>query len=257
MYDVYLSLQSARSGPRALAISRNGLRPEVHDLSFPPPPEPEFDRTSSLNDIARAVSEAADVSSDWRRKIDSVRPLTPGLWKALPLDERREFLKRWRREWDVKRHRAAPEVHRSLDRFEQEDRLSFEGAELVDVRPATGRLEVLLRSFEGAKTIYVDRIVNCTGPQSDYQTLTDPLVVDLRDQGILTPCPLGLGIETDGTCALTDPSGEPSDVFFAVGPPTKPMLWEITAIPEIRQQAAALAFRLLEQVAPDQAPILV
>jgi uncharacterized NAD(P)/FAD-binding protein YdhS len=257
MYDVFLGLQLVQPGPRAVAISRNGLRPEVHDLSTSPPTETEFHRTSSLNDIARAVSDASSESADWRRKIDSVRPLTPGLWQALPLDERREFLRLWRREWDVKRHRAAPAVHERLDGYQEADRLSFEEAELVDVRPANGRLEVLLKEPDGAKTIDVDRIVNCTGPQSDYRTLLDPLVADLRDQEILSPCPLGLGIETDGTCALTDPTGKPSEIFFAVGPPTRPMLWEITAMPEIRQQTAALAYRLLEQVHPAQAPVLV
>ena len=63
-------------------------------------------------------------------------------------------------------------------------------------------------------------------------------------------------METDGSCALIGIDGSVSQTMFAVGPPTKPMLWEITAIPEIRQQAQAVAIRLLEDVLPHQVPVL-
>ena len=253
MYDVFLGLHREGLGPRSVAISRRGLRPEVHVDRAPPP---IHEKPSSLNDIARAVAHADADGDDWRAKIDAVRPLTPGLWRDLPVGEREEFLRVWRRAWDVRRHRAAPHVDKAIRRHEARRHLEFRAAEIAGVERSGRRLLVELGGREPG-VLTVDRIVNCTGPQSDYRSLSDPLVSDLRDQGTLTPCPLGLGLETDGSSALIDPNGVPSTVYYSVGPPTKPMLWEITAIPEIRQQAAALAFRLLEQVAPDQAPVLV
>ena len=257
MYDVLLTLQRRHEGPTCTAISRNGLRPEVHDLSLGPPPPPRFGETSSLNDIARAVEEASADDAEWRRRIDSIRPLTPGLWRDLPLDERRAFLAKWRRSWDVKRHRAAPDVDARVRSYESEGTLRIEKAALVRADASADRIVIELDVDGTRRTRTFDFVVNCTGPQSDYRRLNDPLVASLRDAGTLTPCPLGLGIETDGTCGLVDGSGGTSGVFFAVGPPTKPMLWEITAIPEIRQQTQALAIRLLEEVKPHQAPALV
>lgn len=256
MYDVFLDLLREGRGPRCIAISRNGLRPEVHALKIGPPPESQFERSSTLNDIAQAVQLAADDSEDWRARIDSIRPLTPGLWRALSLDERKDFLSRWRRQWDVKRHRAAPEVDAIMRGCEADGRLEFLRAELHDATLGD-RIQVTLRTPDGHRDVVVDHIINCTGPNSDYRRIDDPLVNHLRERGTLTPDPLGLGIETAGTCALIDAKGKASDVIYAVGPPTKPNLWEITAIPEIRQQAAALAVRLLDELDPGQVPALV
>ena len=43
-------------------------------------------------------------------------------------------------------------------------------------------------------------------------------------------------------------SGQVVPGLYVVGPPRKGTLWETTAVPEIRGQAAALAQRLPEQV---------
>jgi uncharacterized NAD(P)/FAD-binding protein YdhS len=40
-------------------------------------------------------------------------------------------------------------------------------------------------------------------------------------------------------------SGRPSDTLFTLGPPLRGQLYETTAVPEIRDQAAALARRLI------------
>ena len=40
---------------------------------------------------------------------------------------------------------------------------------------------------------------------------------------------------------LLDPHGQPVPGMYAVGPPRKGVLWESTAIPEIRAQAAVVA----------------
>jgi uncharacterized NAD(P)/FAD-binding protein YdhS len=55
------------------------------------------------------------------------------------------------------------------------------------------------------------------------------------------PDPLGLGIETlpDGRVLAAD--GTPTPGLYAIGPLLKGVLWETTAIPEIRVQAHALA----------------
>jgi uncharacterized NAD(P)/FAD-binding protein YdhS len=43
---------------------------------------------------------------------------------------------------------------------------------------------------------------------------------------------------------VSDASGRPSSTIFTLGPPLRGLWYETTAIPEIRDQAAALALRL-------------
>ena len=64
--------------------------------------------------------------------------------------------------------------------------------------------------------------------------------------GDACPGPLGLGLAVDGDGRLLDRAGEPSDALWAIGPLRRGALLETTAIPEIRQQAAALAQLLPE-----------
>ena len=56
--------------------------------------------------------------------------------------------------------------------------------------------------------------------------------------------PLGIGIDITPECAVVDRSGAPSERLFAIGPVTRAAFWEIVAVPDIRNQCAALAKRL-------------
>ena len=97
-----------------------------------------------------------------------------------------------------------------------------------------------------SRELDVAAVVNCTGPECDVRKLSDPLVAMLLRAGTIAPDPLGLGIRThvDGRALARD--GHAVDWLFTIGPIRKPTLWESTAIPEIREQAAALAGRLCD-----------
>jgi uncharacterized NAD(P)/FAD-binding protein YdhS len=66
--------------------------------------------------------------------------------------------------------------------------------------------------------------------------------------GDARPGALGLGLAVDEEGRLLDRAGEPSDTLWALGPLRRGALLETTAIPEIREQAAALA-RILPEAA--------
>jgi hypothetical protein len=84
-------------------------------------------------------------------------------------------------------------------------------------------------------------VVDCTGPG---QRLEDPLWRGLFESGAAVPGPLGMGVTTrDGR--LLDAQGRSARPLFTLGAPRRGELWETTAIPEIRVQAAALAQQLL------------
>lgn len=91
------------------------------------------------------------------------------------------------------------------------------------------------------KTLKANLVVNCTGSETDCRRIDDSLISSLFAQGLTRPDPLFLGLDTDEHGGLMDYNGTPSSFLFAVGPTRKGSLWETTAVPEIREQAAKLA----------------
>ena len=93
-------------------------------------------------------------------------------------------------------------------------------------------------------TLTADYMINCTGAASDYRRINDPLLNYLRERGLARPDPLGLGLATTRELHLLGADGNPSARLFAAGPMTKGEAWEITAVPDLRTQAASLADHL-------------
>jgi uncharacterized NAD(P)/FAD-binding protein YdhS len=92
-------------------------------------------------------------------------------------------------------------------------------------------------------------LVNCTGPASDITATAHPLLRQLLDAGLARPDPLRLGLDTGPRGAVRDALGRPASDIFALGPLLRGSRYETTAIPEIRDQAVALAGHLLARQA--------
>ena len=101
------------------------------------------------------------------------------------------------------------------------------------------------RKRQKVETLWVDRVINCTGSETDCRRIEDSLVTSLFVQGFARPDSLFMGLDVNENGALLDTNGMPSHSLFAIGPPRKGCLWETTAVPEIRDQAAQLAEHLL------------
>ena len=75
---------------------------------------------------------------------------------------------------------------------------------------------------------------NCTGPLHSIERTRDPLLRSLLEAGAVRSDRLGIGLEID-----TD--SRAGKRIWALGPLTKGRYWEIVAVPDIREQAAAAA----------------
>jgi uncharacterized NAD(P)/FAD-binding protein YdhS len=75
---------------------------------------------------------------------------------------------------------------------------------------------------------------NCTGPLHSIERSKDPLLRSLLDAGEVRPDHLGIGLDVDG-------ESRAGERLWALGPLTKGRYWEIIAVPDIRDQAAAVA----------------
>jgi len=93
--------------------------------------------------------------------------------------------------------------------------------------------------------ITVNAVINCIGSESNFENLDAPLVKNLFRGGHIKNDALSLGIDAlpDGRTIGGD--GKISNVIYTLGTALKGVLWETTAIPEIRGQAKSLAVKLL------------
>ena len=257
MVDVVLALRESGHRSGFLAVSRRGLLPQPHrDWPLPPPVVPPPAGLSTWNGSASAllamihdsVRRATLGGLDWRDVINGLRPLTPSLWQRMPTRERERFLRHVRPYWDTHRHRMSTRVAAEVNAMIFRGELSLVAGRIESCRAGTDSVDFGIRRRGQPITTphRVGAVVNCTGPESDYARLDEPLFEALRRRGLVTPDTLRLGILTDEHGALIDTRGVASSVLFTLGNPRKADLWESTAVPELRSQAARLAARLQE-----------
>lgn len=247
--DVTLRLSELRASARLVAVSRTGLLPVTQrwpegtiEVGYRPPPA-----ATTLREQARAfrgaVVAARARGADMRDVVDGMRPHTQAIWQGLSEADRRRFLRRYARYWLIHRSRMAPAAAGWFQELRDEGRLRIVAAAVERVCNEGGAPVVGLRPRGGgpAETLRVDAIVNCAGPADSPFTNGSPLYRSLLDAGLARPHPLGLGIDTGPGGAVLDAGGRPSGALYTIGWLRRGELWESIAIPELRDQAAALA----------------
>nr|WP_295372245.1 FAD/NAD(P)-binding protein [uncultured Sphingosinicella sp.] len=243
--DAALALDSAGFDGRILALSRRGLLPRAHSDVAVSPPALEKPIQPRTTELVRYVRSAAK-STDWRSAVDSLRPVTQALWSAAGDDERRRFLRHLRPWWDVHRHRIAPSISARIHGMQRSAQLEVAGGKILSVSPEEAHALAHWRP-RGSGTdvaVRVRRIVNCTGPQADIRRAGEPLLDALLASGRITPDAQRIGIDVDADYRARDSAGSSARKLYAIGPMTRAALWEIVAVPDIREQVRSLAVAL-------------
>ena len=266
MCDVALALRDLDHRGRIHAVSRRGLLPQPHRVSAAPPPHLEApadlaewpdSALGMLRAMRREVRDRAADAVDWREVVTSIRDDTPGLWRRLGAEERRRFLLRLRPYWETHRHRSSPETAFGVETLIAAGALDVIAGR-VDGYAAEGDGVVVTISRRGSRAteeLRVGRVINCTGPDTDLARVNDSLVRSLRDSGLVRPDHLGLGLDSDDDGRLFDREGRASRRMFLVGPLRKGLLWENTAVPELRVEARRMAELLGgPRTGPERAP---
>ena len=259
--DTVISLlDQGHHGP-ITALSRRGLVPHRHAGTMPAAAMPETDSfPTRVNQLSRVLREGSERSRDaggsWHAVIDELRPITTELWQAMCQKDRARFLRHMRPWWDVHRHRVAGPVADRIERARASGQLRIRAGRIREYRlRPDGLVDILYRPRFGEtlEAVTAGRVVNCAGPDADYSRIRDPLVRTLLARGVVRPDPLCLGLDVTANCAMLGKDGSISRRLFAVGPVTKGTFWEMTAVPDIRQQAEFLAGQLAALVRPARA----
>ncbi|HET9940979.1 MAG TPA: FAD/NAD(P)-binding protein, partial [Candidatus Eisenbacteria bacterium] len=249
MFDLAMTLEARGHRGVIHAVSRRGLTSLAHGPA--PSMGAPWNGTApprSARAALRALRGEARVEpAAWRGIVDSIRAQTPALWSSWPDDERRRFLRHARPYWDIHRHRAAPEIHERIDHMRAEGGLRVSAARLTSLELRGNGVVATIAPRGGSAPVKlaVERVINATGPSVDYRTWDDPLVRALFHRGWIRPGPLGFGLDATAEGAILDRDGRASTNLTTLGPTLRGSLWETTAVPEIRAQAARLAMRIL------------
>jgi len=262
MVDVALSLGEGARGPQVRAVSRHGLVPRRHRPGLTNVrrfhvPTGSGTLEPMLAAFFAQVGRVAQQGDDWRDVIDSMRPVTPQLWKALKREEKERFLAEFQRFWDVHRFRMAPEVADRLEALAAAGRLRTDAASIVSLEAHGAGARVFLRApgDRDLDLVEVDHVIDCTGAGFDLRRQPPPVLAGLIAGGRARPDELGLGLDIDDDGALLDGDGLPTDRLFVVGALRKGVEWEAIGITEIRDHAGAIARRIVKTEETEETPL--
>lgn len=258
MVDAVLCLKRRQHFGSITALSTHGLIPMAYKESNPyyiSDLQPDCITTclKALTIVNRHIKKAKQQGVGWYSVIDAVRPFTQQIWRNLPLAEKRIFMEHVRHIWGVARHRMPAECADELYEVLEQNLLSVVAGRIRSIRENSAIFSVEYHQRQTGKkmSIEVDFIINCMGPEPNYQKLQDPLVRNLLRRSLMHTDDLQLGIDCTPEGAVIDEKGLSSSWLYTIGPPMKGVLWEITSVPEIRIAALRLAeLVLLAKVQP-------
>jgi uncharacterized NAD(P)/FAD-binding protein YdhS len=254
MVDQVLGLRRAGHRARVTAMSRHGRMPMAHREAPAEPVTVDLPAGPGLRPLVRAViaagRHAAAAGGDWRAIVDGLRPATQELWQRLNKADQHRFLRHVESYWSVFRHRMAPSIAEKIEALRADGALETVAARVVAVRAAGGPVRAVLRR-RGSRVVDIrtfDWIVNCTGPGRFVSLSENTLVGRLVELGAARADALGLGLDVDRDCRVVGTTGIAAADLFALGPLTAGRFFEITAVRDIRIQAAEVAGRMAAAV---------
>jgi uncharacterized NAD(P)/FAD-binding protein YdhS/glyoxylase-like metal-dependent hydrolase (beta-lactamase superfamily II) len=257
MVDTAMALYEQGHRGTVYAVSRRGLFPQRHQLAQPYPVFLNSENTpTTIRALFRRVRQEVEIAAaqgySWHSVIDALRSVTTQQWQRLPDAEKRRFLRHVKPYWEVHRHRIAPKAVDVIEQMRDTGQLITIRGRIQDCQELPNGVAVALRQRKTQDQIVlrVNRVINCTGADSDYRRSTQPLIAHLRSQQMIRPNALGFGLDTATNGAVLNADGKVSTLLYTLGTPRKGDLWETIAVPEIRGQAQALAETLLRSLRP-------
>ncbi len=260
MVDVVLTLRHRQHRGQIIAVSTHGYVPQPHKPTSPYPSfNEELQKVNSTLDLLKVIRKhlrlANGTGTDWRAVVDSLRPHTQEIWLRLPLEEKHSFLTHLRHLWGVGRHRMPPECAQMIGEMTASGQLKIEAGRITRIsdQGESINVEYLRRDNFGSVVVNAGSVINCTGPESNLKKIQDPLIKNLLRRGLIRNDDLSMGIDALPNGSVINIEGAHADNLYTLGPPLKGILWESTAVPEIRKQAHDLANLLLDSIQPTSA----
>jgi len=252
--DIALQLLRRHPEQRVQAVSRHGLLPQPYA-----PPSALAGSTllreqvpavrAGMRVFLQQVELLESAGHTWYDALAALRGQTAGIWQGWPAQEKRRFLRHLRPYWEVHRHQLPPTVQQELEAAMARGAMRVMAGRVHSIRDEAEVAVVTVqpRGSGASLELRASHIINCTGSCASPRRAAVPLVRQLLADGLMQADALGLGVEVDGNCGVLGAHGQPTPGLYYIGPWLKACYWEATAVPELRQFAAAIARACLGQ----------
>ncbi len=245
MIDLVISLAHYDFKGKVQVISPHAYIPETHQENPLPSISPFIEReriyglTELLSIVNKELKQAKKHHLNTHSVVDVMRPYLQDIWFNFSIDDKKQFLRHLRHKWGVARHRAPSQSMAIFKELQSSGQLFLIKGRIKDIKSDKLGFEIsYLEPENQQKMLKTDLIVNCTGPESDYTKLKSPLIQQLVSDKLISADSLNYGLNASREGCL-------AKNLYTLGPPLKGVLWESVAVPEIRVQAANLAFKII------------
>jgi uncharacterized NAD(P)/FAD-binding protein YdhS len=225
---------------RHFGIKYNGLTDELQN---------QFDLNSLVRILNKHIKKVRKLGISSEPVIDSIRQFSQKIWQSFTLEEKKKFLSKFRYMWGVARHRLPVFIYDIIENLRISGQLEVYQGKLIDIKEKGPELTITFHNIKkrGDETLKVQRVINCTGPETSIYKTSNPLLNKLAEKDIISADSLELGINADtSTYNILTKEGNKSPNLFTLGTNLKGMLWETIAVPELRQQCKQLSEVLLQ-----------
>jgi uncharacterized NAD(P)/FAD-binding protein YdhS len=212
----------------------------------------ELHGKQNLNDIVLIVNKhiklARKLGFTAEPIIDAIRPLTQQLWQNLTNGEKNIFMARLRHLWDAVRHRIPMNIHDQIRQLTEVGKLDQYAGKLMNITETEMYIKVLFFDVKQKleKEMLVSAVINCTGPETDINKLEKSFLKNCLQKGIVVQDELKLGIMADPVNFETyNGLHERQRNLLAMGSLLKGVLWESTAVKELREQSEKVSEQLI------------
>ncbi len=248
------------------ALSRHGYLPQdqnpmgtgrsLWDVLNDPVPEfvAKYGAPSRVAEIMRVLRRnvASELQSGrtWHGAFDEVRNAAHRLWKPLPKEEKRRFLRHVRAVYDPHRFRLPPQTGAILETAMQRGQLTVAAGRIRSVVRNGDRFDVEYcpRGHMSPRQASFTAIVNCTGPEIRPSRSPNPFIRSLLAGGLACEDEVGIGLETNAHWQALSPDGSPVPGLYFLGPLTRGQIGETPAVPIITFQVLNLIPGLIESL---------
>lgn len=253
MVDCVLSLNKQGFKGNITALSPKGYAPASHTKTAPWPDFTDKFKNKSLLEILKTVRQQLDLATQsnipWQSVIDSIRPQVSTIWQELSDKDKQQFISHLRHIWGVARHRLPEAIHKCLEDLKSYNQLHIIAGRIQNMHEEKNQIQVdvLLKNSGTPRQMYFTKIINCTGPQANYAEIKTPFIENIIRNQIAQPHPLKMGLLANSLGQVLDNNGNPVPKVYTIGSLLRGVLWETTAVPEIRQQAENVATQIAQK----------
>lgn len=255
MVDNVLSLFDYGFKGRIFSLSTNGYFPLSHKKRKPYTDileelHPPYEISKLYSIFRKHIKIVLSRGIAGEAVVDAIRPKTQEIWLSLSLKDKIRFMTHLRHLWGVARHRLPKNIYIKMQDLMSAGRLEILGGRIQEIREISDYVYVSYNEkiSQIKKELIVSRVINCTGPVTDITKIEIPLIANLIKRGLITPDEMNLGINALPNGTIIQKDNSLSSNIFIIGSLLKGILWESTAVPELRTQTKSLAEELIRQL---------